>query len=77
MLTIILSTYKISFCGKRRGIAEIRGEIRIGDVSKQELTSGGKSNSEFTQSSIKFNTLDTIVNKLVHDSAESEFEEEN
>jgi hypothetical protein len=52
MLTIILSTYKISFCGKRGGIAEIRGEARVGDVSKQESTSGGKSNSEFTQSSI-------------------------
>ena len=45
MLTIILSTYKISFYGKRGGIAEIRGEARAEDVSKQELSSEGKPKS--------------------------------
>jgi hypothetical protein len=44
-------------------IKEIRGEARVGDVSKQESTSGGKSNSEFSQSSINSNTLDAIVKR--------------
>jgi hypothetical protein len=43
MLTITLSTYKISFCGrKRRGLKEICGEAREENVSKQESNTEGK-----------------------------------
>jgi hypothetical protein len=43
MLTITLSTYKISFCGRKRGgLKEIRGEARAENVSKQESATEGK-----------------------------------
>jgi hypothetical protein len=78
MLTITLSTYKISFCGRKRGgIEEVRGEARAKNVSKQELTSEGKPELRIYTTKYKFNVLDTILNELVHDLAEPEFEEGN
>jgi hypothetical protein len=78
MLTITLSTYKISFCGRKRGgIEEVRGEARAENVSKQESTSEGKPELRIYTAKYKFNVLDTIVNELVHDLAEPEFKEGN
>jgi hypothetical protein len=78
LLTITLSTYKISFYGrKREGIEEVRGEAREKNVSKQESTSEGKPKLRIYTVKYKFNILDTIENELVHDLAEPEFEEGN
>jgi hypothetical protein len=67
MLTITLSTYKISFYGRKRGgIEEVRGEARVENVSKQESTSEGKPELRIYTAKYKFNVLDTIVNELVY-----------
>jgi hypothetical protein len=77
MLTIILSTYKISFCGKRGGIEEVRGEARAETYQNRSRHLKVSPKTKFAQSSINLTILDTIVNELVHDLAEPEFEEGN